>query len=1063
MFSKSTHHLLRENGESLFEHSNHELLLSSYFERKEDWQEITERISPKAIQKRLDIESQTAKLDGSITRHSAWLNVVDESLDKFSLNSDPLPKGSRQVVSSLVFPELLMPFLMYTRQHTFEFFPKTFFKTAFEDLEIGLLQRLCQVSEMVLGEAFYMYRFDAPDETSEASDSLYRSFVAAVLNGGWAEILKEYPVLARIIGQLVLDWIGYMEAFFEHFTTDEALFTAFGIDGGSKVVGAKVSLSDPHDGNKSVIELTFTGQRKLIYKPRQVDTEKELYLFLQELNKIGAPVRFPNLTFLAKENYGWMEFVHHKDCQSSKDLNVYFELSGAFLCVSYILQLTDLHCENIIADGGIPYIVDAETLMHPKINPKWNEHLNMGEITIEDKWSDSVYRTGLLPEWETGLNGRSYDISALGCDKSQSTGFPVGVFDHLFSDEFSLEWQEGIVEPAQSLPVFQNKIAKSYEYKDDILKGFELMYLFFLEHKQKIFEEPEFINRFQKLNIRFIFRPTGQYIHLLSNLRHGEMMTSNIERSLHSEILTSTFWSEHHEDFKHDLWPILMSERKAVENSDVPKFHCFADSKDLWCANEMICPNFLEITPMEMIRKRVSQIDLEDLGQQRAFIEATLYAHQADANTTAMSNNHQHEAVFEHQNLTKKSLFEQAIQIGEDIQQRAFWSSSDSVNWITLITDSISGKLRLQPMGDKLYTGRMGVALFLTALEQLAGETQFSKLRDATLLPIRQKLQSVQSARNLTNIMSLGLGGGIAGIIYGLCKVASLNNDETLLDLAEHLALTVTPAVIERDKDIDLLGGSSGLIVALDVLYQKRQREEYLNTMRLCGAHLKNTSISFNEDMTCWKSSIALKPLAGFGHGNAGIVYALLRLMKRTNSLEYVELIQRGLAYERHLFNEENQNWPDLRRGRESDFMMAWCSGAPGIGLSRLALLKHQHQFEASLFDEDILLKEINSALNSAKGFNEAGPDHLCCGNLGRIAFIFEVGRILNRPELIDIALQRVSVVIQRAKDKQAFTLYASADNVLPTPGFMQGVSGIGFQMLYFAASERLPNVLMYE
>ena len=71
MFSDETRHLLRENGESLFERSNHELLLSSYLERKEDWQTITERISPKAIQKRLDIEAQKAKLDGCITSHSA--------------------------------------------------------------------------------------------------------------------------------------------------------------------------------------------------------------------------------------------------------------------------------------------------------------------------------------------------------------------------------------------------------------------------------------------------------------------------------------------------------------------------------------------------------------------------------------------------------------------------------------------------------------------------------------------------------------------------------------------------------------------------------------------------------------------------------------------------------------------------------------------------------------------------------------------------------------------------------------------------------------------------------
>ena len=74
-----------------------------------------------------------------------------------------------------------------------------------------------------------------------------------------------------------------------------------------------------------------------------------------------------------------------------------------------------------------------------------------------------------------------------------------------------------------------------------------------------------------------------------------------------------------------------------------------------------------------------------------------------------------------------------------------------------------------------------------------------------------------------------------------------------------------------------------------------------------------------------------------------GIAWPLLRLAAETGGRRYRETALQALEYERSLYRPDKHNWPDLREGAtlegaaEPHFMWAWCHGAPGIGLGRLA------------------------------------------------------------------------------------------------------------------------------
>jgi hypothetical protein len=78
--------------------------------------------------------------------------------------------------------------------------------------------------------------------------------------------------------------------------------------------------------------------------------------------------------------------------------------------------------------------------------------------------------------------------------------------------------------------------------------------------------------------------------------------------------------------------------------------------------------------------------------------------------------------------------------------------------------------------------------------------------------------------------------------------------------------------------------------------------------------------------------------------GASGAAWALLELFAATGDERHRAAAVHALDYERHWYDAEQANWPDLRgiERREphgtfrAPYATTWCHGAPGIALSRL-------------------------------------------------------------------------------------------------------------------------------
>jgi len=255
-----------------------------------------------------------------------------------------------------------------------------------------------------------------------------------------------------------------------------------------KVVRIEANLSDLHDGARSTAMLTFESGERVVYKPRGIEIEDWYAQLTQWLNDGGAPVTFRSAAVLARDGYGWMQFVPHQRCQSQGELRDYYHNAGALLCVLHLLRATDCHFQNLIACGEYPVLVDAEMLFQP---------------SLETLDSTIVTRTGLIPSFRFGPDGQTYDVSALGFLCPQITHFLVP------------EWGEGGVRfvfgrlvPDKNVPFAQKDQPRPQDYVEEMVDGFRLTYRFALRNREALLKR---IEPAASLQIRYLVRETTEY------------------------------------------------------------------------------------------------------------------------------------------------------------------------------------------------------------------------------------------------------------------------------------------------------------------------------------------------------------------------------------------------------------------------------------------------------------------------------------------------------------------------------------------------------------------------
>jgi lantibiotic modifying enzyme len=104
----------------------------------------------------------------------------------------------------------------------------------------------------------------------------------------------------------------------------------------------------------------------------------------------------------------------------------------------------------------------------------------------------------------------------------------------------------------------------------------------------------------------------------------------------------------------------------------------------------------------------------------------------------------------------------------------------------------------------------------------------------------------------------------------------------------------------------------------------------------------------------------------------------------------------------------------------------------------------------------------IDAAVTTVKNVGIGPRDGLCCGNTGRIDLLVTVGCLRRDPALVQLATERISVIVARARDR-GYRFTPGAGQELFDPSFFQGLSGVGYELLRCADPDTIPSAVTFE
>ncbi|MGN8783061.1 type 2 lanthipeptide synthetase LanM [Blautia sp. HCP3S3_D9] len=424
------------------------------------------------------------------------------------------------------------------------------------------------------------------------------------------EFFEKYIVLARLYTELSILFINNINKIWADIRSDkEILKEKFGISNKNFVLyKVSMGIGDTHNFGKTVTILEFANSKKIVYKPKNLKINEVYNSLIDFLNKTGKLEILKSLKSISFKDHGYEEFLDHNVCETEYELHCFYIRFGEILALSYILNATDLHMENLIAHGEYPVLIDLETFIQQPNN--FNDEIINEKINYE---FDSVKRTLLL---ESRL--RQNEVSE-GVDISAINGQGYVVDDillpiNMYTDMARYEKQRVQVKGAKNLPFLEEDSRDIKNYVNEILLGFSKVYDLFLEFKDDI-SFKNIIKQFAGIRVRHIIRNTDQYDTILKHSTHPEHLTDMLDRE---KILENMWSSSAYAEF------VVLSEVNGMRRNDIPFFYRYTDSNSIYNDMDQEKSNYFECNAYSKLIKNIENLSINGRERQKSFIHLAL-------------------------------------------------------------------------------------------------------------------------------------------------------------------------------------------------------------------------------------------------------------------------------------------------------------------------------------------------------------------------------------------------------------------------------------------------------
>ncbi len=352
---------------------------------------------------------------------------------------------------------------------------------------------------------------------------------------------------------------------------------------------------------------------------------------------------------------------------------------------------------------------------------------------------------------------------------------------------------------------------------------------------------------------------------------------------------------------------------------------------------------------------------------------------------------------------TKAQLLEAAQAVGDRLEQLCIRGTDDAA-WLGLMQVQ-EQDWTVDALGFDLDTGLSGIAMFLAYLGAMTEQRRYTELAQAAL-----KTMQSQIAEWGDEISMIGAFDGWGSVIYALTHLGVLWQRPDLLGEAEAIVERL-PELIEEDDELTVYGGAAGCIAALRCLARVRPSARVTEVAIQCGEHLLKRADEISD--------------SGWLNGSAGLFHAWRSLYELTG-LERFRVVPQSV---------NNAIKTEPKTPKTVDDLLA------------------RHCLDDSMCQE---LVAIESAM--VWSCEQVRNHSLSEGMAGW-------------SELLLLA-QSPIIVTQTMLDRYATAWLDSIQErgwvcgtplAVETPGLLNGLAGIGWQLLRLAEPDRVPSILFFD
>ncbi|MFF5437650.1 type 2 lanthipeptide synthetase LanM [Streptomyces achromogenes] len=828
----------------------------------------------------------------------------------------------------------------------------------------------------------------------------FRDFVAGTgTRAGLVRLFDEYPLLARLAGRSCVNAVAAMAELLTRYDEDRAELVARLLAGRDPGPLAAVdrSVGDVHRRGRRVAVLRFADGSRVVYKPRSLAADRHFGELVDWCNaRAGMPkLRTPAL--LARPDHGWSELIEARPCASRAELDRFYVRQGVLLALAHVLDLTDLHHENLIACADHPVPVDLETLFHPPLPEDPADDDPAGRAL-----DASVQRIGLLPQLVLG-DEDALDLSGLGGGADRRSPVETACWEAAGTDAMRLVRRPGTLRAGANRPRLAGAAAEPADHTEALVSGFRAGYLTLLTHRQEL---AGLLRRFADDEVRVVTRATQVYVTVLAEATHPDVLREPGDR----EELLRLLGTEAVDD---QGWPGLLDHEVAeLWDGDVPVFTARPGRTDLWSGTGARLPGALERPGLTRVTARLDAMDEADLARQERIIRTALAcrtaapAHPAARPGPRPAGPRARAAGPP----APGRLLAAARQLGDLLVEEAH-RGRGRANWLGV---ELLGERyrRLAPCGADLGHGYPGVALFLAQLAALTGADRYAGTARDALRPLPRLLDRLAALPD-ADLGVVGSGGftGLGGILYALTRVSALLDDAGLRALVEPAAaLTVRAAGAERPTGV--LDGTAGGLAALLAAHRAYPSAGLWRAAGVCADRL---------------AAEPLPAVPGFATGAAGVGWALLGVTGPGGGGERYR--GAGLTALRAAVAAS----PAAVAG------LSWCTGATGVALAIAD--------RPAATADPALAAAVAAAVGCLADSGPVADGGLCHGEWG----------LLELPHRTAAG----AVLRARTAGRVRYGPHPPAGGGVAEPGLLTGLSGHGLGLLRLGFPDLVPPALL--